>query len=287
MALKKYKATSPGVRHAVLVDRSELSKVKPHKPLTKKLNKKAGRNNRGVITMRHKSAGTKSLYRVIDFDREKRNIKGEVETIEYDPNRTAFIALIKYEDGDRKYILAPDGLKIGDTIQAGEEVEIKVGNAMPLSKVPQGMFVNAVEMWPGRGASIARSAGTSVQVMGGDKGYVQLKMPSGEYRLVKEGCYATIGSVSNPDKKNEKLGKAGKNRRKGKRPSVRGVAMSIKHPHAGGQGKKGKGIIGGPAKDKWGNKIGSRTRKHRKPTSKFIIRRRPARNKFKSYKNVI
>ncbi len=287
MALKKYKATSPGVRHAILIDKSELSKEKPYKSLTKRVKKSVGRNNRGVITTRHKSAGNKNLYREIDFNRDKKGINATVETVEYDPNRTAFIALLKYADGERRYILAPDGIKPGARLISGEEAPIKPGNAMPLKRIPQGTMVHAVEFTPGRGAKIGRSAGTDIQVMGGDKGYVQLKMPSGEYRLVKEDAYATIGSVSNPDQKNVKLGKAGKNRVKGKRPSVRGVAMSYKHPHGGGQGKSGRHGTGGPAKDRWGNKVGKRTRKNRKTTSKFIIRRRPSKNKFKKYKTVI
>jgi large subunit ribosomal protein L2 len=287
MAVKKFKPTSAGIRHAVKINRRDLTKVDPFKSLTKRLYKSAGKNNQGKITMRHKSAGVKKLYRAIDFKRLKKNIPGIIETIEYDPNRTAFIALVKYNDGDRKYILAPDTLKVGDKVVCSEEAEIKTGNSLPLKKIPQGMYVHAVEMWPSRGAMIARSAGTSVQVMGGDKGYVQLKMPSGELRLVKEDCYATIGNVSNPDNKNVKVGKAGTNRRNGVRPTVRGVAMSIKHPHAGGQGKGGRHGTGGPAKDMWGNKIGKRTRKHRKVTSKFIIKRRPSKHKFKSYKTVI
>jgi large subunit ribosomal protein L2 len=183
--------------------------------------------------------------------------------------------------------LAPETLKVGSKIVSDEEAPIRPGNSLPLKKIPQGTFVHAVEMWPGQGAVIGRSAGTSIQVMGGDKGYVQLKMPSGEYRLVKEESYATIGTVSNPDQTNVKLGKAGRKRRLGIRPTVRGVAMSIKHPHSGGQGKKGKGIIGGPAKDKWGNKIGKRTRKNRKTTSKYIIKRRPSKHRFKTYKTII
>ncbi len=287
MALKTFKPTSAGIRHAVLIDRSELSKEKPFKSLTKNVARKVGKNNRGIITTRHKSAGAKKLYRVIDLKRDKHNIPAIVESVEYDPNRTAFISLLKYADGERRYILSPDNIKVGEELMSGDEAPIKEGNALPLKKIPQGTMVHAVEMWPGQGAMIGRSAGTSIQVMGGDKGYVQLKMPSGEFRLVNENCYATIGTVSNPDQKNIKLGKAGRKRRKGVRPSVRGVAMSIKHPHAGGQGKSGRHGTGGPAKDKWGNKIGIRTRKNRKVTSKFIIKRRSSKNKFKKYKTII
>lgn len=287
MALKVLKPTTPGQRNTILVDRSHLSKKAPNKSLTKKVKRSGGRNNQGKITTRHKGGAVKKKYRVIDFKRDKLDIKGEVESIEYDPNRTAFIALIKYEDGERRYILAPDDVEVGQKIVSGSEVPIKPGNAMPLKKVPQGMFVHSVEMTPGNGAAIGRSAGTSVQVMGGDKGYVQLKMPSGEYRLVKETCMATIGSVSNPDQKNVKYGKAGRRRRKGVRPSVRGVAMSWGHKHAGGQGKGGRHGTGGPAQSFSGVKQGTRTRKHKKPTGKYIIRRRPETNKFKKYKTVV
>lgn len=287
MALKTFKPTTHSLRKTVLVDRSELSDVSAHRPLTKVLRNASGRNNQGKITVRHRSGGVKKLYRVIDFKRSKFNIKATVETLEYDPNRTAFIALLKYLDGERRYILAPDGLKVGDKIESGDNAQIKVGNCLPLSKIPQGTFVHAVEMWPGKGAVIARSAGTSIQVMGGDKGYVQLKMPSGEIRLVRETCMATIGMVSNPDQKNVKVGKAGRNRNKGIRPGVRGVAMSYKHPHGSGQGKSGRHGTGGPKKDRWGNLVGTRTRRGRKTTSKFIVRRRKEKNAFKKYKTVI
>jgi len=287
MALKKFKPTTPTLRHTTLVDKSHLSKRGPIKSLTSVVKSTGGRNNKGKITVRHKGGAVKKLYRIIDFKRDKRDIKGYVESLEYDPNRTAFIALIKYVDGARRYILAPDGVAIGDEVVSSEEAPIRNGNAMPLKHIPQGSFVHAVEMYPGRGALIARSAGTNVQVMGSDKGYVQLKMPSGEYRLVRETCYATLGVVSNQDQKNVKLGKAGRRRRKGVRPGVRGVAMSWGHPHGGGQGKGGRHGTGGPKKDLWGNKVGTRTRKDKKPSSKFIIKRRPAKNKFKKYKTII
>lgn len=288
MALKKFKPTSPGRRHAALVDRSELSKVDgPYKPLVRKISRKHGRNTRGVITTRHRSAGVKKLYRIIDLKRDKRNVQGQVETIEYDPNRTAFISLIKYADGERRYILAPDKLKVGDSVISADEAPLKPGNALMLKNIPQGTRVHAIELYPGRGAAIARSAGTGVTLMGVSSGYAQLRMPSGEIRLVKETCYATLGEVSNPDQKNVKLGKAGRARKKGKRPEVRGVAMSYKHPHGAGQGKSGRHGPGGPAKDRWGNKVGKRTRRDKKITSKFIIRRRPAKNKFKKYKTII
>lgn len=287
MALKTFKPTSAGVRHAVLIDRSELKKGRPYLPLTERLKANAGRNNQGRITTRHKGGKQKNLFRVIDFKRENHSIEGIVETIEYDPNRTAFIALIKYMNGERRYILSPDGLKVGEKVMSGEKAPIKIGNALMLKDIPQGTMVHAVEMFPGKGAMIARSAGTAIQVMGGDKGYIQLKMPSGEFRLVRETCFATIGTVSNPDRKNEKLGKAGRSRRKGVRPGVRGVAMSTKHPHGGGQGKGGRHGTGGPKKDLWGNPVGRRTRKLRNKNNKFIIKRRQEKNRFKSYKTVI
>lgn len=287
MALKKYRPITAGSRHAILIDRRELSDVAPHKSLVVSKKGNGGRNNQGRLTVRHRGGGVKRQYRVIDFKRDKRDIKGEIETIEYDPNRTAFIALVKYQDGERRYILAPNNLKVGDKVESGDNVEVSIGNSMPLSKIPQGTFVHAVELYPGKGAQMARSAGTNIQVMGGDKGYVQLKMPSGELRLVKETCYATVGVVSNPDKKNVKLGKAGRRRNKGIRPSVRGVAMSIKHPHGGGQGKSGRHGTGGPKKDYWGNLVGRRTRKGRSVRNKFIIKRRPEKNAFKKNKTVI
>lgn len=287
MALKSFNPTSPGIRHAILIDRSELKKGRPFLPLTEKLSGKAGRNNQGRITMRHQGGKEKNLYRKIDFKRENYAVEGTVESIEYDPNRTAFIALIKFTNGDRRYILAPDGLKAGNKVMSGETAPIKIGNSLMLKDIPQGTEVHAVELFPGKGAMIARSAGTTIQVMGGDKGYIQLKMPSGEFRLVRETCYATIGRVSNTDNKNVKLGKAGRRRRKGVRPGVRGVAMSTKHPHGGGQGKGGRHGTDGPKKDMWGNRIGVRTRKLRNPNNKFIIKRRQEKNKFKSYKTVI
>jgi large subunit ribosomal protein L2 len=287
MALKKFRPLTPGTRHAILIDRRELSDVQPYKSLVVDLRGKAGRNNQGKITMRHKGSGVKKQYRLIDFKREKRGVEGVIETIEYDPNRTAFIALIKYKDGERRYILAPNDLKVGAKVITSEDAEVRVGNSMPLKRIPQGTFVHAVEIYPGKGAQLARSAGTSIQVMGGDKGYVQLKMPSGELRLVKETCFATVGTVSNPDQKNVKYGKAGRRRNKGVRPTVRGVAMSIGHPHGGGQGKSGRHGTGGPKKDLWGNLVGKRTRRNRKPTTKFIVRRRQEKNAFKKTKSII
>lgn len=287
MALKKLNPTTSSRRGTVLIDRSELYKGRPLLKLTKRAKVHAGRNNQGKVTVRHRGGTVKRLFRQIDFKRDKYNIPGVIERVEYDPNRTAFIALIKYADGERRYILSPDTLKAGDSVMSGDKAEIKIGNAIPLKNVPQGTYVHAVELYPGKGAMLARSAGTSIQVMGGDKTYIQLKMPSGEYRLVKETCLATIGTVSNPDQKNVKIGKAGRNRRLGFRPEVRGVAMSYKHPHGGGQGKGGRHGTGGPKKDLWGNPAGKRTRRGKNNTNRFIIRRRSEKNAFKKFKTVI
>lgn len=287
MAIKNYKPTTATLRHKIGVDRSELSNKGPYKPLVKAWKESAGRNNRGRVTMRHRGAGVKKQLRVVDFKRNKYGVPATIETLEYDPLRTAFLALLKYADGERRYIIAPDGMKVGDTVMSGPETPLEPGNNTKLSRIPQGSFVYSVELFPGEGAKIGRSAGTSIQVMGGDQGYIQLRMPSGEIRLVNENCYATIGMASNPDHKNEKYGSAGSRRHKGIRPAVRGVAMSYKHPHGAGQGKSGRHGPGGPAKDRWGNKVGTRTRKHRRVTSKFIVKRRPSKHNFKKYKTVV
>ncbi len=287
MAIRTFRPTTPTRRHTALVDTRGLSKVKPNKRLVSSIKSKGGRNASGRTTVRHRGGGVKRAYRNVDFNRSKINIPATVESIEYDPNRTAFLALLKYADGSWSYIVSPDNLKVGDAVVAAEEASIEVGNALPLKNIPQGTTVHAVQIQVGGKAIIARGAGTSVQVMGGDKGYVQLRMPSGEIRLVDENCYATIGTVSNPEQKNVKLGKAGRKRKMGIRPAVRGVAMSYKHPHGAGQGKSGRHGTGGPAKDRWGNKVGVRTRKHRSVSSKFIVRRRPSRHAFKKYKTVI
>lgn len=288
MALKRKKATTPSSRHTVSVDRSKLHKGRAKKQLTQSIKGQSGRNNSGQITVRHRSGRGRRQYRQIDFKRDNHGVEGVIERIEYDPNRTAFIALVKFADGDWRYILAPDDVEVGDKVQSGPDAPVRAGNALPLKDIPQGMFVHAVETTMGKGASFARSAGVRAQVQGNDKGYVQLKLPSGEIRLVREECYATVGVVSNTDQKNVKLGKAGRKRHKGVRPTVRGVAMSYKHPHGAGQGKKGKATIGGPAKDFWGNKIGKRTRKN-KNTGKYIVKRRNVKSgrKFKKNKTII
>lgn len=291
MALKILKPTTSTRRHTVLVDYSkDLTKGKKvEKRLTRKLKNRAGRNANGRITVYHRGGRVKRMYRVIDFSRDKYDVPGKVESIEYDPNRTSNIALVKYVDGARRYILAPDGLKEGDEVMSGEKAVIKVGNALPLKKIPSGMFVHNIEMVKGKGGIIGRAAGAAIQIQGGSKGYVQLKMPSGEIRLIREENYATIGTVGNHDHKNVKLGKAGRKRKMGIRPTVRGVAMSGgKHPHGDGQGKGGRHGTGGPAKDRWGNKQGTRTRKNLS-TNKYIVTRRPNKKgrKSKKYKTIV
>jgi large subunit ribosomal protein L2 len=272
MALKQFKPTTPGRRGLVLIKRDGLWKGKPEKSLTEGLRKKGGRNNTGQITARRRGGGHKRRYRTIDFRRSKFDVVGTVERLEYDPNRTAFIALINYEDGERQYIIAPQRLAIGDKVISGEQVDIKPGNAMPMKNIPVGTIIHNIEMKPGKGAQMARSAGTYVQLIGKDQGYVQLRLSSGELRMVRGECMATIGAVSNPDQQNIKLGKAGRNRWLGKRPSVRGVAMNpIDHPHGGGEGRTSGGRH--PVTP-WGKPTkGKRTRSNKK-TDRLIMRRR-------------
>ena len=272
MALKKYKPMTPGQRQLVLVDRSALHKGKPVKTLTEGLVRRGGRNNLGRITARRVGGGHKRRYRIIDFKRRKFDVPGVVERLEYDPNRTAFIALIRYEDGEQAYIIAPQRLQPGDRVVAAERADIKPGNAMPLNNIPVGTIVHNVEIKPKKGGQMARAAGTYVQLVGRDGGYAQLKLNSGEMRMVRGECMATIGAVSNPDQQNIKLGKAGRKRWLGKRPSVRGVAMNpIDHPHGGGEGRTSGGRH--PVTP-WGKPTkGKRTRSN-KATDKLIIRRR-------------
>jgi large subunit ribosomal protein L2 len=272
MALKQFKPTTPGRRGLVLVDRSHLWKGKPEKSLTEGLRNKGGRNNTGRITARRRGGGHKRRYRVIDFKRQKFDVTATVERLEYDPNRTAFIALIRYEDGELAYIIAPQRMRAGDTVVSGESVDIRPGNAMPLQSIPVGTIVHNVEMKPGKGGQIARSAGTYVQLIGKDRGYAQMRLSSGELRMVRAECMATIGAVSNSDQQNIKLGKAGRKRWLGKRPSVRGVAMNpIDHPHGGGEGRTSGGRH--PVTP-WGKPTkGKRTRSNKK-TDALIMRRR-------------
>ena len=272
MPLKSYKPTTPGQRDLVLVDRSELWSGRPEKSLSVGLNKKGGRNNSGRITMRRKGGGAKRLYRLIDFKRNKLDIKGTVERIEYDPNRTAFIALVKYEDGEKSYILAPQRIKVSDTIISSSSSDIKPGNAMPFTGMPIGTIVHNVELKRGKGGQIARAAGSYAQFVGRDGNYAQLRLSSGEMRLVRQECMATVGAVSNPDNSNQNFGKAGRNRNKGIRPSVRGVVMNpIDHPHGGGEGRTSGGRH--PVTP-WGKPTkGARTRTN-KSTDKYILRSR-------------
>ncbi|QCO14429.1 50S ribosomal protein L2 [Azospirillum brasilense] len=272
MALKQYRPITPSLRQLVIVDRSELWKGKPVKTLTEGLTKSGGRNNTGRITARRMGGGHKRVYRLVDFKRRKFDVPATVERLEYDPNRTAFIALIKYEDGTVSYILAPQRLKVGDTVIAGEKVDVKPGNAMPLKNIPVGSVLHNVELKPGKGGQLARSAGTYLQLVGRDGGYAQLKLPSGELRVVRGDCMATLGAVSNPDNMNTNKGKAGRSRWLGIRPSVRGVAMNpIDHPHGGGEGRTSGGRH--PVTP-WGKPTKGKKTRHNKKTDGLILRRR-------------
>ncbi|WP_341894666.1 50S ribosomal protein L2 [Ferrovibrio terrae] len=274
MALKTYKPVTPSTRGLVLIDRSQLHKGRPVKELTEGLKKTGGRNHFGRITTRHIGGGHKRRYRMIDFKRRKFDIGAVVERIEYDPNRTAFIALLKYDDGELAYIIAPQRLKAGDRVVSGEKADIKPGNAMPLKSIPVGTIIHNVEMKPGKGGQMARSAGSFVQLVGKDQGMALVRLASGEQRLVQAECMATIGAVSNPDNQNTKLGKAGRKRWMGIRPTVRGVAMNpIDHPHGGGEGRTSGGRH--PVTP-WGkNTKGKRTRNNKR-TQNMILRRRPS-----------
>jgi large subunit ribosomal protein L2 len=279
MALKSYKPTTPGQRQLVLVDRSALYRGKPVKTLTEGKHSSGGRNNNGRITVRFRGGGHKKAYRLVDFKRRKFDMPAKVERIEYDPNRTAFIALVKYEDGEQAYILAPQRLAEGDTIVAGEHVDVKPGNAMPLSSIPVGTIVHNVELKIGKGGQMARSAGSYAQIVGRDQDNVIMRLNSGEQRLVNGKCMGTVGAVSNPDHMNISIGKAGRNRWLGFRPHNRGVSMNpVDHPHGGGEGRTSGGRHpvtpwGFPTK-------GKKTRKN-KSTTKFIISSRHARKKKK------
>ncbi len=278
MALKKFNPRTPGQRQLVIVDRSGLWKGKPVKTLTEGLSKTGGRNNAGRMTARHRGGGHKRSYRVVDFKRTKRDIEATVERIEYDPNRTAFIALIKYSDGDLSYIIAPQRLGVGDKVISAETADIKPGNAMPMRSIPVGTIIHNVEMKPGKGAQIARSAGSYVQLVGRDGPYAILRLNSGEQRLIHGDCMATVGAVSNPDNSNTNKGKAGRNRWLGRRPHVRGVAMNpVDHPHGGGEGRTSGGRH--PVTP-WGKPTkGKRTRAKNKTSNKLIMRSRHQRKK--------
>ena len=272
MALKQFKPTTPGQRGLVLIDRSGLYKGKPEKALTEGLRGHGGRNNTGRITARRRGGGHKRRYRIVDFKRSKFDVPATVERIEFDPNRSGFIALIRYEDGELAYILAPQRLAVGDSVVAGRAVDVKPGNALPLQNIPVGTIVHNVEMKKGKGGQIARAAGNYAQLIGKDQGYAQLRLNSGELRLVRAECMATIGAVSNPDQQNVKMGKAGRSRWLGKRPSVRGVAMNpIDHPHGGGEGKTSGGRH--PVTP-WGKPTKGKRTRNNKRTDSQIMRRR-------------
>ncbi|MEO1193088.1 MAG: 50S ribosomal protein L2 [Pseudomonadota bacterium] len=277
MALKTFNPVTPGRRELVLVDRSGLWKGKPEKSLTEGKKKSGGRNNQGHISVRHRGGGHKQRYRKIDFKRRKWDMMATVERLEYDPNRTAFIALIEYEDGERAYILAPQRLAVGDQVTAGARVDVKPGNAMPLSGMPVGTIVHNVELKIGKGGQMARAAGTYVQLVGRDQGYALLRLASGEVRMVRQECMATVGAVSNADHLNESLGKAGRKRWMGIRPTVRGTAMNpVDHPLGGGEGRT-KG--GRQPVSPWGQPAkGFRTRSNKR-TDKLIVRRASAKKK--------
>jgi large subunit ribosomal protein L2 len=277
MALKTFKPVTPSLRELVLVDRSELYKGKPEKSLTEGKSSKGGRNNLGRVTVRFRGGGHKRAYRLVDFKRRKLDVPATVERIEYDPNRSAFIALIKYQDGELSYILAPQRLAAGDSVVAGNSVDVKPGNAMPLSAIPVGTIVHNIELKIGKGGQIARSAGSYAQIVGRDQGYVAVRLGSGEQRLVNGQCFATVGSVSNPDHSNQNYGKAGRSRWLGFRPHNRGVAMNpVDHPHGGGEGRTSGGRH--PVTP-WGKPTkGKKTRKN-KSTQKFIVTSRHAKKK--------
>jgi large subunit ribosomal protein L2 len=273
MPVKQYKPTSPGMRGASGYTFREITKKKPEKSLTVSKKRSAGRNNSGKITVRHRGGGARRKLRIIDFKRDKTGVPGKVAAIEYDPNRTARIALVHYRDGDKRYILAPTGLEVGATVQAGPTAEIRVGNALPLRNMPSGTVVHNIELLVGRGGQIVRSAGNSAQLMAKEDKYCLLRLPSGEMRRVPADCMATVGQVSNPEHQLVKLGKAGRTRHRGRRPQVRGSAMNpVDHPHGGGEGKS---PIGHPSpKTPWGKPtLGYRTR-GKKQSDRLIVRRR-------------
>jgi len=274
MGIKKAKPVTPGLRHATFYDFEEITKDEPEKKLVKPLKRHAGRNNQGKITVRFRGGGVKRLYRIIDFKRDKDGIPAKVIAIEYDPNRSARIALLEYADGERRYILWPEGLKVGDTVMSGPDADIKVGNCLPLEKIPDGTIIHNIELTPGKGGQLVRAAGTFAVLLAKEGKYATVKMPSGEIRLINLKCRATIGRVGLAEHELVQLGKAGRERYLGRRPHVRGSAMNVDdHPHGGGEGKA---PIGMPApKSPWGwITLGRKTRKPRKPSDKFIVKRR-------------
>ena len=277
MALKTFKPYTKSSRGTVVLDKSNLWKGAPYKPLTKGQNFTGGRNNNGRITSRHIGGGSKHKYRIVDFFRKKHNVVGTVDRIEYDPNRTAYIALITYTDKEKSYIICPQGLKVGDKIESGQKVDIKIGNSLQLKEIPPGTLLHNVELLPGNGGKLARSAGSSITLSGYDGDYAILKLSSGETRKVSSSCTATIGAVSNADQKNIKIGKAGRNRWRGKRPQTRGVAMNpVDHPHGGGEGKTSGGRS--PVSP-WGQSAKGLKTRRPKRSDKLILTRRKKRNK--------
>jgi large subunit ribosomal protein L2 len=273
MPVRKYKPTSPARRSMSVSTFEEITKKRPEKSLIEPLKKHAGRNNKGRITTRHRGGGNKRFYRIIDFKRNKLGVPARVAAIEYDPNRSARIALLFYADGEKRYILAPLGVRVNDTVVAGPDAPIRTGNALPLRNIPTGTQIHNIELYPGKGGQMCRSAGSSAQLMAKVNNYAQLRMPSGEVRLVHLSCMATLGQVGNVDHENIEIGKAGRSRHMGRRPTVRGSVMNPNdHPHGGGEGKA---PIGGQPKTKWGKPAFQRTRNNKR-TESMIVRRRPA-----------
>lgn len=273
MPIRKYKPTSPARRSMSVSTFEEITKKKPEKSLIEPLKKHAGRNNRGRITTRHRGGGNKRFYRIIDFKRNKPDVPARVAAIEYDPNRSARIALLFYADGEKRYILAPLGIRVGDTVVSGERVPIRTGNALPLRNIPTGTQIHNIELYPGKGGQLCRSAGASAQLMAKVNKYAQVRMPSGEVRLILLSCMATLGQVGNVEHENIEIGKAGRSRHMGRRPTVRGSVMNPNdHPHGGGEGKA---PIGGQPRTKWGKPAFQRTRNNKR-TDSMIVRRRPA-----------
>jgi len=278
VAIKKYKPTSPGRRGMTGDTFEDVTKTAPERSLTVVLKKHSGRNAQGRITVRHRGGENKRRYRLIDFKRDKHGVVAKVAAVEYDPNRTARIALLHYADGEKRYIVAPDGLKVGDTVMSGRGSEVRVGNALPLGDIPLGTLVHNVELLPGRGGQLVRAAGAYTQVLAKDGGYVTLRMPSGEMRKVLDTCYAVIGQVGNPDHANVKLGKAGRKRHMGIRPTVRGSAMSPRdHPHGGGEGRSPTGMPG--PKSPWGKPTRGKKTRVNKRTDRLIVRRRVSKRR--------
>ena len=274
MATKKYSPTSPSRRFMTVQDFSELTKKKPEKSLLEPLKKNAGRNNAGKITVRHRGGGTRAKYRIVDFKRNKDDVKAVVSAIEYDPNRTANIALLTYEDGEKRYIIAPNHLKVGQEIESGKGADIKPGNTLPIANIPLGTLIHNIELKPGKGAQLVRSAGSSAQLMAKEGDYAHVRLPSGEVRLIRMNCRATVGQVGNLEHENVTIGKAGRTRWLGIRPTVRGVVMNpVDHPHGGGEGKS---PIGRPSPvTPWGKPtLGLKTRKKKKLSDKFIVKKR-------------